>query len=207
MACAAVWLGILNGTKEIVKEQDIYARERRYGLNAASYVLSKVLLLGAVGAFQIGTLLLIISFQIPFPDRGALGAWSPAWLEWFITLELALVAGLTLGLFLSALSKSVDAATAVMFVLLLIQVMFAGLFFEDAAWANSLSLFTFSRWGLEGIGTTANLNGLLQEAVGNSFRPDQDYEFTAVHLLIRWAILGGFIAILTAATSWRQTKK
>jgi ABC-type multidrug transport system ATPase subunit len=207
MACAAVWLGILNGTKEIVKEQDIYARERRYGLNAASYVLSKVLLLGAVGAFQIGTLLLIISFQIPFPDRGALGAWSPAWFEWFITLELALVAGLTLGLFLSALSKSVDAATAVMFVLLLIQVMFAGLFFEDAAWANSLSLFTFSRWGLEGIGTTANLNGLLQEAVGNSFRPDQDYTFSAVHLLFRWAILTGYAALFIGAASFRQSRK
>lgn len=207
MACAAVWLGILNGTKEIVKEQDIYARERRYGLNAASYVLSKLLLLGGVGAFQIGTLLLIVGYQIPFPARGALGAWSPAWLEWFITLELTLTAGLSLGLFLSAMSKSVDAATAVMFVLLLIQVMFAGLFFEDAAWADSLSLFTFSRWGLEGVGTTANLNDLLQQAVGSSFRPDQDYTFSAVHLLIRWAILIGYTLFFTGAASFRQGRK
>lgn len=207
MACAAVWLGILNGTKEIVKEQDIYARERRYGLNAAAYVISKLLLLGTVGAFQMGTLLLIIGYQIPFPARGALGAWSPAWLEWFITLELTLVAGLALGLFLSAMSKSVDSATAVMFVLMLIQVMFAGIFFEDAAWADSLSLVTFSRWGLEGVGTTANLNDLLQQAMGSSFRPNQAYAFTAVHLLIRWAILGGFIGFLTIATSWRQAKK
>jgi ABC-type multidrug transport system ATPase subunit len=207
MACAAAWLGILNGTKEIVKEQAIYARERRYGLDAAPYVLSKLVVLAAIGAFQMGTLLLVMGLQITFPDRGALGAWSPAWLEWFITLELTLTAGLALGLFLSASSKTVDAATAVMFVLLLIQVMFAGLFFPDAAWADILSVFTFSRWGLEGAGISADLNGLLAGALGSVYRPDKAFTYSPLHLLARWAILAGYVVFFTGLASWKQTRK
>lgn len=207
MACAAVWLGILNATKEIVKEQDIYGRERRYGLNAAAYVLSKLLVLGAIGVFQMGTLLFIISFQITFPDGGALGSWSPAWLEWFVTLEMTLLAGLALGLFLSSISKSVDAATAVMFVLLLIQVMFAGLFFQDAAWADLLSNITFSRWALEGIGTTADLNGLLQAALGSVYMADSAYNFSPLHLLARWGILVSYIGLFAFLASLQQSRK
>ena len=122
MACAAAWLGILNGAKEIVKEQDLYLRERRYGLGAAPYVLSKLAILALVGVIQLALMLTIINQHLVLPDQGALAAWSPAWLEWFITLELTLVAGLAMGLFLSSISRTVDAATAIMFVLLLIQV-------------------------------------------------------------------------------------
>jgi ABC transport system ATP-binding/permease protein len=207
MACAAVWLGILNATKEIVKERDIYARERRYGLNAAPYVLSKLFVLATIGAIQMGTLLFVISYRITFPSSGVLGSWSPAWLEWFVTLELTLVAGLALGLFLSASSKTIDAATAVMFVLLLIQVMFAGLFFENAPWADLLSIFTFSRWGLEGVATTADLNGLLRAAIGSGYQPDAAYTFSPLHLLSRWAVLGAYAALFTLLATWRQARK
>jgi hypothetical protein len=207
MACAAVWLGILNATKEIVKEQDIYFRERRYGLNAVSYVLSKSVVLATVGAIQVGTLIFLIRYHITFPSHGALGTWSPVWLEWFVTLELTLVAGLSLGLFLSASAKTLDAATAIMFILLLIQVMFAGLFFPDAEWADLLSILTFSRWGLEGVGTTADLNGLLQSAIGSVYQPDKAYGFSAIHLLVRWSILSAYATLFTLAACLQQARK
>jgi len=207
MACAAAWLGILNGTKEIVKEHDIYTRERRYGLTAFPYVLSKLVVLASLGAVQIGSLLLIVSYRLSPPHQGVLGAWSPAWLEWFITLELTLVAGLSLGLFLSASTASLDAATAIMFVLLLIQVMFAGIFFPDAPWADILSTLTFSRWGLEAAGTSPNLNDLMTRAIGSAYQADAAYTFSALHLIVRWAILGGFGILLTALATFRQARK
>jgi putative ABC transport system ATP-binding protein len=207
MATAAVWLGVLNATKEIVKEQEIYARERRYGLDAAPYVLSKLVVLAAIGAFQMGTMLLLVSLRITLPDHGVLGAWSPAWLEWLITLELVLVAGLSLGLFLSASTRTIDAATAIMFVLLLIQVMFAGLFFPDAQWADILSVITFSRWGLEAAGMTADLNGLMRSTIGALYQNDPAYTYTVLSLLSRWAILLVFSVVLTAATIVRQRRK
>jgi ABC-type multidrug transport system ATPase subunit len=207
MACAAAWLGILNATKEIVKEQDIYGRERRYGLGAVPYVLSKMTVLSFVGVIQMGTLLLLVGYRFTLPEHGALGAWSPAGLEWFITLQLTLMAGLSSGLFLSAAAKTMDAANAIMFVLLLVQVMFAGLFFPDARWADIFSVFTFSRWSLEAAGTTANLNRLLSQAVGRSYRTVDAYTFSALHLVVRWAILSVFSLVLTLAASLRQAAK
>ena len=207
LACACAWLGILNGTKEIVKEQDIYARERRYGLDAAAYVLAKLIVLMGIGLFQIVTLLLLLSYRVPFPASGALGSGSPLWFEWLITLWLTLSAGLALGLFLSAHSRTVDAATAVMFVLLLLQVMFAGIFFEDAAWAGYLSTLTFSRWGLSGLGVSADLNGLLSSALGGSYIADPDYLYSPWRLLLYWSVLAGFVAVLSSLAVHKQAQK
>jgi ABC-type multidrug transport system ATPase subunit len=207
MACAAAWLGILNATKEIVKEQDIYARERRYGLGAFPYVLSKLLVLSLIGLVQIGTLLFIFSQKASFPESGVLATWSPLWGEWLVTLTLTLIAGISLGLFLSSSTKTMDAATAVMFVLLLIQVMFSGLFFADAAWADMLSWFTFSRWGLEGAGTSVNLNGLLRESLGATYQPDSAYTFSPLYLISRWGILVAYIVLFSLLATWQQARK
>lgn len=206
MACAAAWLGILNSTKELVKEQAIYSRERRYGLLAPPYVLSKQVVLGILGAFQMGILLVILSLRIELPQHGALGSFAPVWLEWFVTLELTLLAGLSLGLLISALSATVEAATAIMFGLLLIQVMFAGVFFSDAPWADFLSVFTFSRWGLEAAGISADLNGLLAKVIPN-YRVNEAYHYSALALIGRWSILMLYSIFLTVAASLLQARK
>jgi hypothetical protein len=86
-------------------------------------------------------------------------------------------------------------------------VMFAGMFFPDAQWANVLSTLTFSRWGLEAVGTTADLNGLLAKAIGSSYQPDKAYTFSALHLLVRWFVLGGYVILLAVAASLRQARK
>jgi hypothetical protein len=58
-----------------------------------------------------------------------------------------------------------------------------------------LSIFTFSRWGLEGAGITADLNGLLTGALGSVYRPDKAFTYSPLHLLSRWAILGGYLIL------------
>jgi hypothetical protein len=85
--------------------------------------------------------------------------------------------------------------------------MFAGLFFPDAQWAEILSAVTFSRWGLEAAGTTADLNGLLESTLGTIYQEDPAYTYSALHLLSRWAILLAFSVVLTAATIVRQRRK
>ena len=81
------------------------------------------------------------------------------------------------------------------------------LFFPDAGWADILSVFTFSRWALEALGATTNLNGLLTCAVGSAYQVDAAYTFSALHLVSRWAILAGFGALLAALATWRQARK
>src|SRR5207248_7762895 len=54
---AVLWCAGTNGVREIVKERSIFLHESRYGLNEASYFISKFLPLGLLGTVQ--TLLLL----------------------------------------------------------------------------------------------------------------------------------------------------
>jgi hypothetical protein len=203
MACAAVWLGIINATKEIVKEQPIYQRERLYGLGAAPYVVSRLCVLATLGVVQVALLVLIVGWQIELPVEGV---FLPAPVEMGVTLALSMAAGLALGLLISSLTSTLDLATTVMFLLLILQVIFSGLLFEPKGAASVLSALTLSRWTLEGLGTTANLNQLLLGAIPG-YEWDPAYQATAFHLIQTWIVLGIYAVVCTALACWRQAGK
>jgi hypothetical protein len=203
LACAAVWLGIINATKEIVKEQPIYLRERLYGLGAIPYVLSRHFVLACLGLAQVILLVLFVGWQIELP---ASGVFLPAPIEIGVTLLLSMAAGLALGLLVSSLAKTLDLASTLMFLLLILQVIFSGLLFEPSGIAGAISAFTLSRWSLEALGTTANLNQLLLGVIPG-YEWDPAYRFTIAHLLQTWAVLSLYAVICLALTCWRQAKK
>lgn len=203
MGCAAVWLGIINATREIVKEQPIYQRERLYGLGAAPYILSRHSVLATLGIVQVVLLVLFVGWQIELPVQGA---YLPALPEMIVTLALSMAAGLALGLLVSSLASTQDLATTLMFLLLILQVIFSGLLFEPKGVANAISVLTLSRWALEGLGTTANLNQLLLGAVPG-YQWDPAYQFTAFHLIQTWSILVTYTAVCLVLACWRQAKK
>ena len=203
MACAAVWLGIINATKEIVKEQPVYQRERLYGLGAAPYVLSRHTVLATLGIVQVVLLVLFVGSQIELPAQGA---FLPAVLEMAITLALSMAAGLALGLLVSSVATTQDLATTLMFLLLIVQVIFSGLLFELRGAASAISALALSRWALEGLGTTANLNQLLLGAVPG-YEWDPAYQSSAFHLIQTWGILCLYTGICLALACWRQARK
>src|SRR5216683_4517796 len=59
-AFIAILFGILNSSREIVKETAIYQRERTVNLGIVPYVSSKFLVLGILALFQSATLILIV---------------------------------------------------------------------------------------------------------------------------------------------------
>jgi ABC-type multidrug transport system ATPase subunit len=203
LACAAVWLGIINATKEIVKEQPIYLRERLYGLGAAPYVLSRHFVLTVLGLAQVILLVLFVGWHIELP---ASGVFLPAPVEIGVTLLLSMAAGLALGLLISSLAKTLDLANTLMFLLLILQVIFSGLLFEPRGVAGAISALTLSRWSLEALGTTANLNQLLLGVIPG-YEWDPAYRFTVSHLLQTWAVLSLYAIICLALTCWRQARK
>ena len=62
-ACLA---GTANSVREIVKERDIFERERMAGLSSGAYLFSKVLVLGVVSVVQ--TLLIVVIGLAGLPD-------------------------------------------------------------------------------------------------------------------------------------------
>lgn len=203
LACAAVWLGVINSTKVIVSEQEIYQRERLYGLGPVPYVLSKITVLGGVGLLQMALLVVFVSLAIYLPDRGLVG---PVQLEYFVTLLLSTIAGMALGLLTSALARTLDLANTMMFLLLIVQVIFSGLLFEPVGLAQIPASLTISHWALQALGTSTDLNRLLTGVVpGYDWNPA--YRADMVHLLGCWLILALYAAVCIGLACWRQARK
>jgi len=212
LSIAATWLGILNATKEIVKERRIFGRERRYGVNPIPYVLSKVAVLGGLGLWQMASLVVLIVLRLtPESQVGTLTRGLPEGLqllvplvvEWFISLELMLLAGVALGLCLSAFSRSMDQATMLMFPAMLIQVLLAGLLFDVGPFA----WLAFTYWGLQALGNSLDLE-VMFAAAGKASDPILDTLNLASNgftLIGYWLVLLAITTALIALTCWRQS--
>lgn len=212
LSIAATWLGILNATKEIVKERRVYGRERRYGVGVIPYTLSKFAVLGGLGVWQMAGLIALTLWRfVPENHIGTFGRFLPESLqlifpleiEWFITLELMLLAGVAIGLFISSVTKSLDQATMLMFPAMLIQILLAGLLFDVGAFA----WMSFTHWGMQALGNSLNLENLFA-AAGKASDPILDtlnFASNGWDLLGHWLILLLFSVGLLALTCWRQS--
>jgi ABC-type multidrug transport system ATPase subunit len=212
MSIAATWLGILNAAKEIVKERHVFGRERRYGVGAIPYVVSKFAVLGGLGLWQIGTLISMTIWRFtPEYHVGTFGRALPnaiqlifpLEIEWFITLELMLLSGIALGLVISAFARSLDQATMLMFPAMLIQVLLAGLLFE----VGKLSWISFTHWGLQALGNSMDLEELFATA-GKASDPVLDmlnFTSSGFSLFGFWLVLLLLSIGLIALACWRQS--
>jgi ABC-type multidrug transport system ATPase subunit len=117
-AIISIWFGANNAIREIVSETPIYLRERLVGLKIPSYVFSKFAVLSGLGFIQC---LLFVGLLT------ALGRFSgqdfPGLL---LILYLTSLAGVTLGLFFSALVNSTEKAMSVLPLLLIPQLLLSG---------------------------------------------------------------------------------
>ncbi len=182
IAIVSVWFGINNAAREITKEFPIFDRERISKLNIFSYLFSKITVLGLLIFIQNILLLGIISIPIAeqgieFPSTRMLDPLLlPVWLEMFVTMLLTSLAGTALGLLISSLSKTPDWATSFVPLLLIPQVLFAGLIFKIEEVSKNidtigevinvivfgLSLLMISHWSFDALGTTFNLESMCQ---------------------------------------------
>jgi len=176
MALAAVLLGLFSSVYEIVKEWSIYQRERMVTLRIIPYIASKVVVLGGFALVQCLLLMLVVGLKVEMPGEGI---FLPAPVEMYITLVLGTLVAVMLGLLVSAIVPSSDAVVYILFLVLFFQIIFAGVIFDLPGAADQVSALTLTRWTMEGLGTTANvewLNGLTR----TRFRPDPITEEVAV---------------------------
>src|SRR5256884_4835912 len=117
MAFAAMLFGTINGSREIVKEAPIYRRERTVNLGIAPYMFSKIVILGILCLLQSAILVLAVNWVAPIQQ----GILLPALLEVYITMALTSLAGLMLGLTISALAPNNDRAVSLIPIILIPQ--------------------------------------------------------------------------------------
>ena len=212
LATVSVWFGIINAAREITKELPIFQRERLVNLRIGPYLLSKVAVLSTLIIAQTLVLLGIITLKVGFPaDTGVI---LPPLAETFITLLLTALTGMALGLVISAASDSGDRAISIVPLALIPQILFAGLIFKIEGLATPLSWLTISRWSMDALGISADLNSLcnLPNTDGSGSIPagcapsfleaETSFTHSPEALLGRWGAMLLYTLICLGITAW-----
>lgn len=190
LICAGVWIGVFNSIQSICRERDIIKREHRSGLHMSSYVIAHMsyeLMLCLVEAL-IMTVIICLNFSIISGYMPAMGVFLPTWLELYISFLLLIYSSDVLGIMISSIVRTPNTAMTVMPFVLIIELIMCGYIFELHGFSEKLSYLTVSKWTLNALCTTANVNEM--EDYIPKFVPD--YMFTTEHLLHMWLILIAF---------------
>ena len=144
---AAVWFGTSNAAREIVSERAIYMRERMVNLGLFNYIFSKFVLLSLFCVIQCTILLAIVFFSLGFSGGPVAFGIS------LLTLVVTAMNSVAVGLLVSALVGSGEAAMALTPIALIPQVVLGGLMVPMTT--NSLLELPMylmpARWGFEGL--------------------------------------------------------
>jgi ABC transport system ATP-binding/permease protein len=143
----SVMVGSLSTMREIIKEVDIYRRERMIGLMSLPYIFSKIWFVLILASYLAGVSLIFKLLVVELP--GSL-------LDIYITLLLATIAGMIMGLFVSAISPNQNVAPLLTIIFLVPQVIFGGGILpanEFTAPGRFINNFMLTKWPFEALVT------------------------------------------------------
>jgi hypothetical protein len=203
MVLAGVFIGASSSIQELVKERQIFAREKSVGLSPSAYVTSKVLVLGILVLFQTSVFSLITLMGRPLPEEGvSLG--SLVLLEVVVGMCLLGLVSMSIGLFVSAYSNSREQTMPVLVGVTMIQVVLSGavpLSIEEIL--GSVSNLVPAFWSTNMLAATIDLNAL-------SFLSSQDefyfWESTTENWALSAGVLTAIFLIFIVATIARVSK-
>ena len=214
-SCAGIWIGLFNSIQEICKERSILRREYMGNLRLPFYTLSKFLVQTFVGALQAFLMTLIFSLLVGQPDQGIL--FDAPFIENMITIWMTIEASMAIGFVVSSMVKNTDRAMTFAPFVLIVQLLFSGILFVLEGVGEKISYLTVSKWSVEGLGSSANLNELTTKAQINmqeygitvEHAAEEIFESTAGHLFLVWGILIGmtvFCAVVCTILLRRVSK-
>ncbi|MFF5423982.1 MULTISPECIES: FHA domain-containing protein [unclassified Streptomyces] len=160
LAVGMCFSGAANSVRELIKERVIYERERATGLSRSAYLMSKVIVLGVITAFQ-GVILCAIGFAIrELPAEGLI---MPPALELCLVVIALGLTSMMVGLVISSLVKTAEKTMPLLVMFAIVQVVFTGILFKVYG-SPGLEQFAWlmpSRWAIAGAGTTLDLGHLM----------------------------------------------
>ncbi|QBD79412.1 ATP-binding cassette domain-containing protein [Ktedonosporobacter rubrisoli] len=202
MAFGTVLFGCINGAREIVKEGHIYRRERAVNLRILPYMFSKIVVLGILSLLQSLILIVIVDLGVPLHQ----GVFLPVIPEVYITLALTSLAGLMVGLTVSAIAPNNDRAMSFVPIILIPQVIFSGTLIPLKDWFTQIFATIFpTRWAMAALGSSL---GLHADKIGEDhlFGSDPTYHGTlfstysssdaTARILLAWLALAVIIVVL-----------
>lgn len=226
MGLEAVLTGLFVPSNDLVKERSIYLRERMVNLKVLPYLLNKVLIYSVFVIIQVVLYLLILSFGVDYPKNGL---YFNGTFELFITLYLTMMAGISFGLIISAVSRSTEMAIYILTMLLFFQFFFAGAVFDlRGNRFELLSYLSTTRWSLTALGVTIGMDEIAESTIlcnevpSNPLDPNSALETVCFHypdakddlrldyddsqLLRSWTVLIG-MSLLFLTITWSLIRR
>lgn len=154
LSLSVTLLGIFAAAYTIVEEKTLFLRERMANLRIPPYLTSKIVVYGMFSLFSCVLAMITLSVGVALPEQGVI-MWGP--LELFITLALTSLAGVSIGLLISALNRQVNAVTYLVLAVLFVQILLPGVLFPMDGALEVPSRLTITRWSLEALGATAHM--------------------------------------------------
>jgi ABC-type multidrug transport system ATPase subunit len=193
-----LWFGCNNASKEIVKEEAIYSRERAVNLGIVPYLSSKFLVLTSMTAVQALLLMICIygplefmhwQFGHDFPYAG----YRLSNAGEFGVLVLLAMTGVSMGLLLSSMVSSPDQANTLLPYVLIPQIILGGgvLQVKDGPLYSLATLLSPAYWAYRGVhrGTTS-----LPPDVPAAMNYNDNVWVACTALIIQTAIMLGLAA-------------
>jgi len=143
LVIAVLWCSGTLGVREIVKERTIFRHESRFGIVAIPYITSKIAFLGMLAILQSIVLLEVVRVFTGLTGTPALQ---------MTVLALAALTGTALGLFVSAISATVERAMTLLPVVLIAKaILSSGLARIESplVWLSQAAIPAY--WALDGL--------------------------------------------------------
>ena len=193
LLCACIWVGLLNSIQEVCKERAVLEREYAGGLNLSAYIMSKVVVLGFICIIQTLCLSEVFFAMCGLPEACLINTH----LEMLLTVFLTTFSSMCIGLLVSCLFNNSDRALAMAPLLIMPQVLFSGFLFKLEGVMEKVSYLVQCKWGMEALGTSADLNGMDMKIYENELITPEIYEheweaafeFCTAHLFTAWGAL------------------
>ena len=174
MICGCIWTGLFNSIQAICKERAIIKREHRTGLHISSYIFAHMLFDLCLCVVEGAIITIVFDILREFPSSGVV--FGLAGFEFFVGFTLIIFCSDALGIMVSCIVKSENAAMTVMPFVLIIQLVLSGLMFslpENAEWIKDI---TISKWGLCSICSSADVDSLPSSEYNKMAEKIEDFD-------------------------------
>jgi ABC transport system ATP-binding/permease protein len=161
VALVAVWFGTSVAAREIIRERQVYRRERMFNLGILPYVGSKLTVLSIIVGLQCVLLFVPLKLldladflKMPGERYGSLQ---------FAAMLLTAAVGIALGLLVSALVRTSEMATSLVPLILIPQILFSGLIGEPSGMNRYAGLAMPAAWSFDTMKRYSTLDTLEPE--------------------------------------------
>ncbi len=205
---AAIWGGLFNSIQTVVKERANIRRDYMAGVRISSQIVSRVALQFMLCLIQ-SFVLNLSYFGIEavngndLPGEGLI--FGSFMVETFVSIFLLMFSADMMGLMFSCLVRKSETANVMAPYILIVQLIFSGILFALEGASEIISFAMLSRWGMEALGSSCDVNGIesrivvefrdnpmIQSALMENDKADAMFDYEPEHLLMVWGIMIAF---------------